>query len=150
MIKPSDIHPDVELKEFLTGKIQVGLPGGTSANVTVFGDWEKPTNEVPNDFLLVMNNGDIGGVGMQVDYAQGYVAVSLYCKLNDDGTVKKNRITKILNQFDSLVERCQTESYFFRYAHPQFITPTTPNITSGYSITTLNLIWHTKNNLNGS
>lgn len=150
MIKPSDIHPDVELKEFLTGKIQVGLPGGTSANVTVFGDWEKPTNEVPNDFLLVMNNGDIGGVGMQVDYAQGYVAVSLYCKLNDDGTVKKNRITKILNQFDGLVERCQTESYFFRYAHPQFITPTTPNITSGYSITTLNLIWHTKNNLNGS
>lgn len=150
MIKPSDIHPDVELKEFLTGKIQVGLPGGTSANVTVFGDWEKPTNEVPNDFLLVMNNGDIGGVGMQVDFAQGYVAVSLYCKLNDDGTVKKNRITKILNQFDSLVERCQTESYFFRYAHPQFITPTTPNITSGYSITTLNLIWHTKNNLNGS
>lgn len=150
MIKPSDIHPDVELKEFLTGKIQVGLPGGTSANVTVFGDWEKPTNEVPNDFLLVMNNGDIGGVGMQVDFAQGYVAVSLYCKLNDDGTVKKNRITKILNQFDELVERCQTESYFFRYAHPQFITPTTPNITSGYSITTLNLIWHTKNNLNGS
>lgn len=150
MIRPSDIHPDVELKEFLTGKIQVGLPGGASANVTVFGDWEKPTNEVPNDFLLVMNNGDIGGVGMQVDYAQGYVAVSLYCKLNDDGTVKKNRITKILNQFDDLVERCQTESYFFRYAHPQFITPTTPNITSGYSITTLNLIWHTKNNLNGS
>lgn len=148
MIRPSDIHPDVELREFLRGKIRVGLANGTSSVVTVYGDWEKPTNEVPDDFLIVMNNGDVGGVGMAVDYATGYVAVSLYCKLNDDGTVKKNRVTKILHQFDDIIERLQTASYYFRYASPQFITPTTPNITSGYSITTLNLIWHTKNNFN--
>ena len=85
---------------------------------------------------------------MAVEYANGYVAVSLYCKLNDDGTVKKNRVTKILRQFDDLIERLQTASYYFRYASPQYITPTTPNITSGYYITTLNLIWHTTNNFN--
>lgn len=148
MIRPSDIHPDVELREFLQGQIHVGMANGTTRNVTVYGDWEKPTNDVPDDFLIVMNNGDVGGIGMNINYATGYVAVSLYSKLNDDGTVKKNRVTKILEQFDDLIERLQTASYYFRYASPQFITPTTPNITSGYSITTLNLIWHTKNNFN--
>ena len=150
MIRPSDIHPDVELREFLQGQIHVGLPGGGTKDVTVFGDWEKPTNGVPDDFLIIINNGDVGGVGMDTNFARGYVAVSLYSKLNEDGTVKKNRITKILEQFDDLIERRNTGTYFFRYAVPQFITPTTPNITSGYSITTLNLIWHTTNILNES
>lgn len=150
MIRPSDIHPDVELREFLQGQIHVGLPDGGTKDVTVFGDWEKPTNGVPDDFLIIMNNGDVGGVGMDTNFARGYMAVSLYSKLNEDGTVKKNRITKILEQFDNIIERRNTGTYFFRYAVPQFITPTTPNITSGYSITTLNLIWHTTNILNES
>lgn len=150
MIKPSQIHPDVELRDFLTGRIQVGLPSGLTRNVAVYGDWEKPTNEVPDDFLIIMNNGDTGGLGMHINYADGYIAISLYCKLNDDGSVKKSRISKILDQFDELIECMQTESCFFRYASPRFLTPTTPNITSGYSITTLNLLWHTRTILNES
>lgn len=146
MIRPSDINPDVELRDFLTGKINVGLSDGSTAPVTVYGDWEKPTNEVPDDFILVMINGTAGGVGTGVDYAEGYLAVSLYSKLNDNGTVKKNRVKKILRQFDDIIERTKTAHFFFRYASPQYITPTTPNITSGYSITTLNLVWHTTNN----
>lgn len=148
MIKPSSIQPDVELRDFLQNKVRVGLAGGGSQMVTVYGDWERPTNEVPSDFMVVYINGDIGGVGMKTDYAEGYVMVSLYSKMNDDGSVKKARIQKILAQFDELVEGVKTQHYLFRYAAPRFITPTTPNITSGYSVTTLNLWWHTTNNLN--
>ena len=72
--------------------------------------------------------------------------VSLYSKLNDDGSVKKNRVSKLLKQFDDLIERKITTNYFYQYAPQRFITPTTPNITSGYSVTTLNLQWHTTNN----
>ena len=43
MIKPSDIHPDVELRDFLQNKIRVGLSGGGSRIVQIYGDWEKPT-----------------------------------------------------------------------------------------------------------
>lgn len=150
MIRPSDIHPDTELRDFLEGQIHVGLPNGGSKDVVVYGDWEKPTNDVPDDFLIIMINGNAGGLGMHINYAEGYLMVSLYCKLNDDGTVKKSRVAKILEQFEALVENRQTEHFFYRYEHQQFITPTTPNITSGYSITTLNLIWHTTNILNES
>ena len=147
MITPSSINPDEELRDFLQNKIRVGLAGGGSQMVTVYGDWERPTNEAPSDFMVVMLNGDVGGVGMDTPYAEGYIVVRLYCKMNDDGSVKKQRVRKILAQFDQLIERLLTEHYFYKYASPRFITPTTPNITSGYSVTALNLVWHTRNNI---
>lgn len=145
---PSSIQPDVELRDFLQGQIEVGLPGGGTASVVVYGDWERPTNEAPDDFIVIFLNGDVGGVGMDTPYAEGYLMVSLYSKLNDDGSVKKQRIRKILEQFDDAVERKATDHYFFHYDSDRFITPTTPNITSGYSVTTLNMRWNTNSNFN--
>lgn len=147
MAQPSHIQPDIELREFLDGRVFVG-DGTLAKEITVYGDWERPTNMLPDDFIVIMLNGDIGGVGMDIPYADGYIMVSLYCKLNNDGSAKKNRITKILEQFDTLVEKLNTEHYYFRYDAERFITPTTPNQSSGYSITTLNLLWHTTNNFN--
>lgn len=146
MLRPSSIHPDVELRDYLKDRIDVVVPGGRTEKVMVYGDWEKPTNDIPDDFVIIMNNGDIGGVGMDTLFAHGYVMVSLYCKLNEDGTVKKNRVERILAQFDEEINELCTENYFFKYPAQQFITPTTPNVTSGYSVTTLNLRWTTTSN----
>lgn len=143
MIHPSAISPDIELAEALRGQITVG-----TTPVTVYSDWERPTNGLPTDFITVYINGDIGGVGMDTPFARGYIMVSLYCKMNDDGSVKKNRVRKILEQFDTIVENLLTENYHFEYAADRYITPTTPNVTSGYSITTLNLRWTTTSNIN--
>lgn len=164
MIKPSSIHPDTELRDSLLGKnISVKDSRGADIPVAIYGDWEKPTNEVPDDFIIVMHNGDVGGFGNDVSYADGYIMISLYCKLNDDGSVKKNRVNKILQQLDEMfIERIEgeqtgevtehyknlvTDNYIYKYDVQRFITPTTPNITSGYSITNLNLRWHTTNNV---
>jgi len=147
MFHPSSINPDVELRDYLQGQISVGS-GSSAKLVTVYGDWERPTNEIPDDFIVVMNNGNPSSLGLHIDYAKGFLMISLYSKLNNDGSVKKNRIGKILEQFDTLVEKCATENYFFEYDEQQFITPTMPNITSGYSITTLNLKWTTTNSFN--
>lgn len=148
MISISSIHPDRELRTLLTGRIVVGKSGGGTEPVTVYSDWERPTNKLPNDFIIIYVNGNIEGVGPKANYAAGYLAVSLYCKLNDDGSIKASRIDKILEQFDKIVEGAKTENYFFRYDAERYITPTTPNQTSGYSTTTLNLTWHTNNNFN--
>jgi hypothetical protein len=159
MFNPSSIQPDVELREFLQGKVTVGED---KKPVTVYGDWERPTNEVPDDFIVIMQNGNPMGLGMDVDFAKGFLAVSLYSKLNNDGSVKKKRVDKILKQVndqfvgggsgsgsgDERYEPIITENYVYQYDPQQFITPTTPNITSGYSITSLNLRWTTNNNFN--
>ena len=146
MFNPSSIQPDVELREFLQGMISVGTGGAETKPVTVYGDWEKPTNDIPDDFIIIMLNGDFVGVGMDTPFAKGFMMVSLYCKLNNDGSVKKNRVSKILRQFDTVVDKLLTENYYYEYDANRFITPTTPNITSGYSITTLNLRWTTTSN----
>lgn len=148
MIQISDIQPDVELRDFLQGKISVTASGGATSVVTVYGDWERPTNEVPDDFIVIFLNGDVGGVGMDTPYATGYIMVSLYSKLNNDGSVKKSRVQKILAQFDYLIEKRITTDYYYEYDANRFITPTTPNVTSGYSVTTLNLKWNTTSNFN--
>lgn len=147
MMKPSSIEPDVELRNLLAGQIRAGE--GTSAPVVkVYADWERPTNELPADFIVIYINGDVEGVGMDTPFARGYIMVSLYCKMNDDGSVKKNRINKILAQFDDLIEKALTENYHFEYDAERFITPTAPNQSSGYSVTTLNLRWTTTSNFN--
>lgn len=142
MINASSIAPDEALRDFLQGRITVDS-GSAAHNIPVFGDWEKPTNDLSPDFIVIYINGDIEGIGKKQDFARGYVIVSLYCKMNDDGSIKKNRIKKILAQFDSLLAPCKTGGYFFEYDTPRYITPTTPNQSSGYSITMLNLTWHT-------
>lgn len=143
MIHPSHIQPDKELAEALRGQILVG-----ETPVRVYSDWERPTNGLPTDFITVYINGDVGGVGMDTPYAHGNLMVSLYCKMNDDGSVKNNRIRKILEQFDTLLEKKLTENYHFEYEADRYITPTAPNQSSGYSITTLNLRWTTTSNIN--
>lgn len=169
MIKPSSIEPDVELRDVLQAlNIHVETVNGSQEKVDVYGDWERPTNELPTDFIVVYKNGTIGGIGMDVDYASGYIMVSLYSKMNDDGSIKKNRTKKLLKQIDDLFLDKQipdddpilddkiyekykpiiTDNYIFKHDAQRFITPTTPNQTSGYSVTTLNLMWHTRNNFN--
>ena len=150
MLKPSSISPSSELSAFLKGKVIVGNPDGTTSEVAVYDDWERPTNELPTDFLTVYLNGDPEGIGMGADFAKGNIIVSLYSKLNDDGSVKTKRIKKILSQFDGLIEKKQTENYYFEYEPTRFITPTTPNQSSGYSITSLNLRWHTTQDFSNS
>lgn len=148
MMKPSNIEPDAELRDFLRGKITVGLSGGGTQKVAVYSDWERPTNELPSDFLVVYMNGAIEGVSMDTPFAKGYIAVSLYSKLNDDGSVKRNRVKNILAQFEQLIEKRLTVNYHFEYDAQNFITPTTPNQSTGYSVTVLNLRWTTTSNFN--
>ena len=148
MIKPSTIQPDIELRDALAGHITVGTAGGGTANVAVYGDWERPTNSLPDDFITIYINGNPQGVSMDTPFAKGTLMVSLYCKLNDDGSVKRNRIQKILAQFEETIQKYISENYFFEYDSLQFITPTTPNYTSGYSVTILNLRWNTTSNFN--
>ena len=148
MMHASHINPDTELKALLDGQITVGMSGGKTEKVTVYSDWERPTNGLPADFIVIYVNGNIEGVGAKVDYASGYLLVSLYSKLNADGSVKANRVTTILDQFDTAAEGDSTEHYFYRYDMDRFSTPTSPNQTSGYPASSLNLRWHTKNNFN--
>ena len=142
MLHPGDIHPDAALSALLKDTISIG-----TKKVPVYADWERPTNKLADDFIVIYINGPIQGVGMDTPYAHGNLIVSLYCRLNDDGSVKNNRVTYILQQFDTAIEAVCTGGYHFEYEAQQFITPTTPNQTTGYSVTSLNIRWTTTSDI---
>lgn len=143
MMRPSLIQPDAELRDFLQGRVSVKVSSTRTEPVVVYRDWERPTNKLPDDFIVVYMNGEPEGLGTDIEFAKGYIMVGLYCKMNDDGSVKVNRVRKILEKFDELLIGLTTENYHFDYDMPRFITPTSPNQSSGYSITVLNLRWTT-------
>lgn len=140
---PSTVRPDAALSEFLTGKVLV-----KDTEVSVYSDWQQPTTKVPDVFLTVYQNGSPETISHGVDYASGELCISLYCKLNSDGTVNITKVNRVLAQFDTLVDRKVVGGFYFEYDVQRFITPTTPNQATGYSITTLNMSWHTTNDFN--
>lgn len=143
MIKASQVEPDVELRDYLQGRIFSVDGDGESTEVKIFRDGERPTNGAPDDFLEVVINGGVDVLGADIDYAEGYMMLALYTRLNDDGSVKHNRIKNILTQFDEIIDGAHTQTYFFKIEPINFIMPPTQDLQSGYSATVLNIRWHT-------
>lgn len=143
MLKASDIEPDVELRNYLTNRILVQDAEGNLTLLKVYRDGERPTNGAPDDFLEVAINGGIDVLGSDIDYAEGYIMLALYNRLNDDGSIKHNRIKNILTQFDELIDMATTLNYFYKIEPNNYIMPPTQDLQSGYSALVLNVRWHT-------
>lgn len=143
MIKASQVEPDAELRDFLQGRIIAQDGEGTESVVRVFRDGERPTNGAPTDFLEVVINGGVDVLGADIEYAEGFMMLALYTRLNDDGSVKHRRIKNILTQFDEIIDGAHTNNYFFKIEPDSYIMPPTQDLQSGYSATVLNLRWHT-------
>ena len=143
-MKPSAIKADIELKELLTNKVFAVDSEGNSTPVTVYTDGDRSGVDTPDDFIDIFFAGDISSLDVPMSFIKGAITVSLYVRLNPDNTIKKNRVEKILSQFDELISKHSTEHYYYDYPSMNFITPTTAYTTIGYSMTLLTLMWHTK------
>lgn len=143
MIKASQIKPDAELRDFLQGQIIAVDGNAEQSEVKVYRDGERPTNGAPADFLEIIINGGVDVLGADIEYAEGFMMLALYTKLNDDGSVKHNRIDNILTQFDEIIDGAHTDHYFFKIVPDSYIMPPTQDLQSGYSATVLNVRWHT-------
>lgn len=142
----SKLNPDVELRDILSGNIKVQTASGTMVAIPVYGDEEQPTAGLADDFIVVRSNGSPLSVTDKMGVWRGNLMVHLFCKMNPDGSAKKNRISKILEQLETYLKRASGENFFYSINILRPITPTTVNQSSGYSSTVLNAEWHTKNN----
>lgn len=144
MIDIADIRADIELRQLLAGSIVVDNGDGTTTTLPVYCDGERPNNAAPEDFVEISYNGSPYSVTEGLEVIRGDMAVALYCKLFSDDTVKLNRVRRILSQFANKVNRHTSEHYFYTLDLDMFITPTAADLTSGYSITILNVLWRSK------
>ncbi len=139
----AELQPDVALKALLDGKVEVQTSATESHTISCYEQGKQPNKGLADEFLTVQWNGSARSRSERLGIYQGALALTIYCKLQTDNTANMQRIRKILDQCQGLIHRKRSEGFFFTFNAMNVITPTTPNLTNGYSTTVLNVEWHT-------
>lgn len=109
--------------------------------VAIYAHGQQPNVKLPDEYILVLNNGGAKSRTYPLGCFTGNLMIVLNCKMFEDGTVKANRIAKLISQLEGLINDKAYKEYFFTLDTANPITPTTQNYSTGYSTTILNVEW---------
>lgn len=144
-MKLFELAPDRALAAFLNGQVKLQDSETEAVSVIVYAGNERPNVDLSDEFIEVYINGLIQSITKPYNYFKGAVAVAIYSKLNSDGSVTQSRISNMVQQLESLINSKRSyEDYVFEFNPDNIITTTTPNISTGYATTILNIVWHTR------
>ena len=135
-------HPDKALKGILEGKVTVVAGHYEDRIISVYAHGEMPTDKLPDEFIRIERNGSIKTRTNPIGYLYGNLAVTLYVKAQNNGVVKNNRIDSILEQLQG-IDGAVSEDFHFRLSPDNIIAPTYIDPSSNYSLTVINIEWHT-------
>lgn len=142
-MRPSEIRPDLALKKLLDGNIILQKSETEFADVKVYAQGERPNDGLDSEFVEILLNGSIRSVTKPMGLLRGSIALAVYVKAYDDGSVFQYRVDALLKLIEEKVSSSAWGNYFFEINPDNIITPTTVNVTTGYSTTILNIDWHT-------
>ena len=134
----AELTPDMALKALLDGKVKAGAKA-----LKVYAQGEQPNTGADAEYISIQWNGSARSRSQRLGVYQGQIALIINCKLYSNATVNTIRVTKIIGQLQGLIHRKRSNGFVFTFNPMNVITPTTPNLTNGYSTTTLNVDWHT-------
>jgi hypothetical protein len=138
MALASDIHADIALKELFQGNVKVGE---AQTDVPIYAENERPNIGLADDYIEIYNNGIITALTKPLGCFSGNLAVAICCKLLPDGAAATKRIKKLQRQIELLTQEKVSDGYYYEIDTTNVITPTTPNITTGYTTTIFNVSW---------
>lgn len=136
----AEITADDELKASLVGNIFAG----TAKALPIYKTGEKPTKLPVKDYIEIQYNGAIKSSTVPIGYFSGNLMATLFCPLGEDEAIRYTRVNKIISQMEDAINLSSSSKYSFLLNIKTPITPTTANVYSGYSITVLNVSWHSK------
>lgn len=142
-MRPSKITPDIALKKLLEGEIILQRSETEFADIKVYAQGERPNDGLDTEFIEILINGLVRSVTNPLGFLKGSLALTVYVKTYDDGSVFKYRVDSLLKLIEEKVSNVVSGDYFFEINPDNIITPTTVNVTTGYSTTVLNIQWHT-------
>lgn len=143
MKKISDITPDTVLAGMLDNSVIVTTSKTQNHSVRAYGDGETPNTISDDEFISIGWNGNVQSVTFPVNIYRGNLILSIYVKTQSDGRVKKHITAQIVERCVRLIDGKAKEGYCFTLNPSNVITPTTVNLTTGYSTKILNVEWHT-------
>lgn len=142
-MRPSEIRPDIALKKLLEGNLILQRSETDFADVKVYAQGERPNDRLDSEFVEILLNGSIRSVTKPIGLLKSSIALAVYVKTYDDGSVFQYRVDALLKLIEEKVSNIVSGDYFFEINLDNIITPTTVNVTTGYSTTVLNIQWHT-------
>lgn len=142
-MNPSNIRPDLALKSILDKQIILQKSASESVEIKAYAQGERPNTGLDDEFVEILFNGVVRSKTKPIGLLDGSLAVIVYVKSYEDGSVFQIRVDSILRQLEQKVSKVTIDDFFFSLNLNNIITPTTVNTTSGYSTTILNVEWHT-------
>lgn len=142
-MRPSKIRPDIALKKLLEGNLILQRSETDFVDVKVYAQGERPNDGLDSEFVEILLNGSIRSVTKPIGLLRSSIALMVYVKTYDDGSVFQYRVDSLLKLIEEKVSKIVSGNYFFEINPDNIITPTTVNVTTGYSTTILNIQWHT-------
>ena len=142
-MRPSEIRPDLALKKLLEGNLILQRSETDFADVKVYAQGERPNDGLDSEFVEILLNGSIRSVTKPIGLLRSSIALVVYVKTYDDDSVFQYRVDALLKLIEGKVSNVVSGDYFFEINPDNIITPTTVNVTTGYSTTILNIQWHT-------
>ena len=143
MKKISEITPDTVLAGMLDNAVIVATSKTQNHSVRAYGDGETPNTISDDEFISIGWNGNVQSVTFPVNIYKGNLTLSIYVKTQSDGRVKKHITAQIVERCVRLIDGKAKDGYCFTLNPSNVITPTTVNLTTGYSTKILNVEWHT-------
>lgn len=138
----ADLNPDVALAALLDGKVSVQTSKTASHTIKAYADEDRPNKNLADEFIDVEWNGGAQSLTEDPALFKGNLMLTIWCKAQTDGRAKKKLVKQILSQIAPLVHRKVSQGFVFTFDPTNVITPTTTNLTTGYSTTILNVEWH--------
>lgn len=139
----SEITPDTVLAGMLDNSVIVTTSKTQNHSVRAYGDGETPNTISDDEFISIGWNGNVQSVTFPVNIYKGNLTLSIYVKTQSDGRVKKHITAQIVERCVRLIDGKAKDGYCFTLNPSNVITPTTVNLTTGYSTKILNVEWHT-------
>lgn len=143
MTSIAGLNPDVALAALLDGKVSVQTSATQSHTIRAYADEERPNKNLADEFIDVEWNGGALAITEEPVLFRGNLMLTIWCKSQTDGRAKKKLVNQIVSQVAPLVHRKVSQGFVFSFDPDNVITPTTTNLTTGYSTTILNVKWHT-------
>lgn len=139
----ANINPDVVLAEVLSDNVIVNTTPTKTRTIKAYSANEQPNNKLPDEYISVYQNGIIQSVTKPIGVYRGNLALAIFVKTHSNGTIMHNRIRQIMEQCEAMVNEQSYNGIYYELDPANVITPTTTNISTGYSTTILNIEWHT-------
>lgn len=146
MSKLADLSPDIALAALLDKKVIVQTSATQSHAIRAYADGDRPNTGLGDEFVDIAWNGGARSLTEDNKIFKGNLAVKIWVKTQTDGRAKKKIVKQIVSQLDTLINKKVSQGFIFSFDPQNVITPTTTNISVGYSTTILNVKWRVTEN----